>query len=132
MFFCKIHTVSGIISCVKFHCRFKKKGKKWYNWSDAEAQKQWDDAAKDPNVPRCKDAFGNLCLAKLEDRVLAQGVNVSTNRHVAESSQHGIDNDPQELQAIKDSSGLSLQNHVRKHSRIILILVSLRLRHAQV
>lgn len=89
--------------------RFKKKGKKWYNWSDAQAQKQWD-AVRDSKVPRCTDAFGNLCLAKLDARVLTAGVNVGTRRSVAQDTTHEVDgNDPQEMQKIKDGVRLSIK-----------------------
>ena len=37
--------------------RFKKKGCKWFGWSDAEAQKHWDTALRNPSVPRDKDAI---------------------------------------------------------------------------
>ena len=86
--------------------RFKKKGKKWYNWSDAESQKQWDDAVRDPKGPRCYDAFGNLCLAKLDTRVLAQGAQVGTSREVREGATHSIDagSDPQEMQRIREGA----------------------------
>lgn len=58
--------------------RFKKKGKKWYNWSDLQAQEEWDKAVRDPSIPRTTDAFGNLCIAKLTDRVQSKGCNVAT------------------------------------------------------
>lgn len=76
----------------QLHCagRFKKKGKKWYNWSDEQARDEWDRAVKDPTVPRATDAFGNLTLAKLSRRTAGTGCRVSTNRSVREESNHAL------------------------------------------
>lgn len=37
--------------------RFKKRGKKWYDWSEQESTAKWNEYMRDPQVPKGKDQF---------------------------------------------------------------------------
>ena len=89
--------------------RFLKKGKKWYGWSDEEAARQWDDACRDPHVPKSRDCVGNLCVAKLETRISSSGVHVGTFRGVKENEQTEIEDGASEtvFKELRDRAPLS-------------------------
>lgn len=37
--------------------RFRKRGKKWYDWNDQECSDRWNEFMRDPTVPKGKDQF---------------------------------------------------------------------------
>lgn len=93
--------------------RFKKKGCKWFGWSDAEAQKHWDTALRNPSVPRDKDAMGNVTLATdlFKEKSLTSGARTGTVREVSEQGQHALEDmtDDAAMQRIRSGHNLSAQ-----------------------
>ena len=89
--------------------RFKKKGKKWYNWSDDQANEEWDKAMRDSSVPKQTDTFGNTCVAKLGTKMISTGCRVGTERTVQEKTNAVLEdaNDPAELRKVRDRSMLN-------------------------
>ena len=87
-------------------CRFKKRGKKWYNWSDQEAQDQWDRAVRDPAVPKSTDVFGFMTVAKLGEKTLSAGCRVGTQRELAEHRPLDVNDDPSELRQARQRTDL--------------------------
>ena len=50
-------------------------------------------------MPRCQDEFGNVCVAKLRTKVIAEGCNVGTVRSLRERGSHALTDadDPAEI-----------------------------------
>lgn len=64
--------------------RFVEKGKKWYGWTQEEAEHQWDDAFRDPTVNKITDEFGALCVAKLHTWKDTKGTRLGNKRAIGE------------------------------------------------
>ncbi|CAE7563528.1 unnamed protein product, partial [Symbiodinium necroappetens] len=70
--------------------RFKRKGAKWYGWSEERAQEEWDKAVRDKNVKRKTDQFGNLTIAKLSEEADVSGLRIGNKRKIQEKSKHNV------------------------------------------
>ena len=66
--------------------RFKKRGKKWYNWTPEEADVEWQAALRDKNVAKGRDEYGNVTVAKLASARLSNGRTVNSMRSLQEES----------------------------------------------
>ena len=99
----------ALLSCSR---RFKKKGHKWFGWSDKEAQAQWDAALRDPATPRARDGMGNITLAsdKFQEKLLATGARTGTVREVVERAQHAVEDiqDQSAMQRIRNGPALKV------------------------
>lgn len=54
------HTDSVNVSLSVCVARFKKRGRKWYNWSDAECTEKWNQYMRDPTIPKGEDQLLGL------------------------------------------------------------------------
>ncbi|CAE7311851.1 unnamed protein product [Symbiodinium sp. CCMP2456] len=70
--------------------RFKRKGAKWYGWSEERAQEEWDKAVRDKNVKRKTDQYGNLTIAKLSEESDVSGLRVGNKRKIQEQNKHKV------------------------------------------
>ena len=59
-------------------------------------------------MPRCQDEFGNVCVAKLRTKVIAEGCNVGTVRSLRERGSHALTDadDPAEILRLRDGHTL--------------------------
>ena len=87
--------------------RFKRKGMKWYGWTEEQAQEEWDSAARDPAVKKKHDQWGNLVIAKLEEEMEVGGVRVDNKRVVKESNKVKVGDD-EAITDVVESLRLSL------------------------
>ncbi|CAE7230711.1 PREP1 [Symbiodinium sp. CCMP2592] len=70
--------------------RFKRKGAKWYGWSEERAQQEWDKAVRDKNVKRKTDQYGNLTIAKLAEESDVSGLRIGNKRKIMEKNKHKV------------------------------------------
>ena len=64
--------------------RFKKRGKKWFNWSDKQADDEWKEALRNKGVAKSRDEYGNVTVAKLANVMAANGRNTASTRSLTE------------------------------------------------
>ena len=79
--------------------RFKRKIRKWYNLTEEQAEKQWQDALRDKTVPKGRDDFGGVTVAKLKTDEYSGGRQVNTGRELRESGTHVVEN-PADIAAL--------------------------------
>ena len=52
---CWEHRIPLVFSLCSRPARFKKRGRKWYNWTEKECEEHWTHAIRDPATPKGRD-----------------------------------------------------------------------------
>ena len=87
--------------------RFKKRGRKWFNWSDAFADEEWNRSLKDPSVRKSHDEYGNVTVCRLMRQTHSTGRATASIRSLQESRSQAI-SDSSEIVALGRGGGLTL------------------------
>ena len=87
--------------------RFKKRGKKWFNWSEETAQNEWHKSLKDPSVKKGYDEFGNVTVCRLVRQKHSTGRTTASIRSLQESRRQEI-SDSSQVVALGRGGGLTL------------------------
>lgn len=60
--------------------RFKKRGRKWYDWDATKAQQEWDRVSRDKSYQKSTDSYGNVTVAALQRQRINEGRAVGSKR----------------------------------------------------